>query len=763
MPEFRVPGRAGVSPAVLGILPKTSGGNGARNVRRCARQDAWHGGQDARPPRETAATNILTNFCATCLSLQVLMIAPPIENACSRTTEAASARPSLIRRPLIWLFVLLAAVVVAYAPALNGQFLWDDTPLVRNNQFIRSPVLALEAFRHTLFDGDSNFYRPTQTLSFIADYWAWDLDPFGYHLTNILIHALNACLLFLVLRGLLPRLLPTESGRRHADAAAWMAFGVTLVWALHPVHSAAVAYVSGRADTLAMFFCLSAWLACDAALAGKRAFPIAGWSVGAFVCLLLGLCSKEIAVVWLVIFFGLLLGLRPEISRRHKWTAAAGGLLALACYMALRHLPAAPPPAPPAPVLPAKWLLMIRALGDYGSLMLFPDKLFMERQVFAAPGLANPAGAAVYAWLAVAGVLLALALLAGAAWPGRGRRLRCAGAAWFAIGFLPISNLFSLNASVAEHWLYLPSIGFLLFLLGVCVDLPLNPRRAPALGAALILLAAAALGLRTYWRCFDWRDELTFFRQTIADGGDVPRARDALATAYSHVHDDAAATAVLRKLAVQYPKVLSAHINLATALARQGQPEEAVRILEKIMPTLLQTGSARAVVITVHVLDELDKNPAWPGQRRRLLAGALQHFPNAWDLVQLAAQDLERAGENPAALALIQRFAAAHWWDAPAHFSAGCVEEALGRTAPALAEWTEAARLDVHDAGAPGAAAALCFRERQYAQARDWEREAVQRQPDSPRQHALFAQILARTGDAAGAAEQLAIARQLVN
>jgi tetratricopeptide (TPR) repeat protein len=694
------------------------------------------------------------------------MISPPILDAGEGAVKITPARQPLIRRPLIWLFILLAAVLAAYAPALNGQFLWDDTPLVRNNQFIRSPVLALEAFRHTLFDGDSNFYRPTQTLTFIADYWLWDLDAFGYHLTNILIHAFNACLLFLVLRGLLPRLVPAArsggSSLPPADACGWMAFGVTLLWALHPVHSAAVAYVSGRADSLAMFFCLLAWLACNAALASSRAVTRAAAGAGAFLCLVLGLCSKEIAFAWLVIFFGLLWALRPDVSRRRKLAATGGGLLALALYLVLRHLPAAPPPAPAPPVLPAKWLLMIRALGDYGSLMLFPDKLFMERQVFAAPGLANPAGAMVYTSLAIAGVLLALAFVGGAFWRGRGRLLRIVGAAWFAVGFLPISNLFSLNASVAEHWLYLPSIGFLLFLLGVGLDLPLDPRRAPVFGGGLVLLAATALGLRTYWRSFDWQDELTFFRQTIADGGDVPRARDALATAYSHLHEDVAATAVLRDLAVRYPKVLSAHINLATALARQGQPEEAVRVLEKIMPTLQQTGNARAIVIAVHVLDALDKNPAWPDQRRLLLANALKHSPEAWEPVKLAAEDLESADDNAGALALLERFTASHWWHAPAHYAAGCAEAALGRSGQAFAEWKEAARLDVHDAEAPDALAQLCFQEQQLTQARDWEHEAVRRQPDSPKQRLLFAQILQRTGDAAGAAKQLALARQLV-
>ena len=97
----------------------------------------------------------------------------------------------------------------------------------------------------------------------------------------------------------------------------------------------------------------------------------------------------------------------------------------------------------------------------------------MERQVFAAPELANPADPAFYTALAVAGALVLAAFAAGACLPGTRKNLAPrAGAVWFLVGFLPISNLFSLNASVAEHWLYLPSIGFLLFLAGIALDLP---------------------------------------------------------------------------------------------------------------------------------------------------------------------------------------------------------------------------------------------------------------------------------------------------
>ena len=693
--------------------------------------------------------------------MSVELLSP--SDAAAVHVPAARTRPgltSLLRRPLVALLVLLAAVATVYAPSLSGQFLWDDTALVLHNLLIRSPLFTLEIFRHNLFNGESNFYRPTQTFTFIVNYYFWALDPFGYHLTSILIHAANAFLLFLVLRRVLPTLLP---GRTDL-----MAFGVALVWAMHPVHSAAVAYVSGSADSLAMMCCLTAWLCCERALATVHPARRLGWAAGAFSGLLLGLCAKEIAFVWLLIFGGYLLGLRANgVTRRARAFVVAGCVAALLAYAGLRGLPPRPPTPPPMPPLPAKGLLMIRALGDYGSLMLFPDKLFMERQVFAAPGLANPDEESVYLALAAGGVAMLAAFAAGACWPGRGRNLRRFGAGWFLLGFLPISNLFSLNASVAEHWLYLPSIGFLLFLTGVGLDLPFSsvpPRRRAVFAMTAVLLAAGALGVRTWYRTFDWSDELTFFRQTIADGGDVPRARAGLAVAYSRQNDDANAVAVLREVVTKYPKVISSRINLATALGRQGQTAEARTLLEKTAGELFaKGGDPREVVATIHGLDRLEAdNPAWPERHRALLANATARHPDSWELVQLGVQDGE-ANHDPAdALTLVQVFLRTHWWHAPACIAAGRLEAELGRPADALASWAQAARFDVHDAEAPNAAAMLCLGQGQLDAARAFQSRAVDRQPDSPKQHALFAQVLERRGETAAAAAQLDLARSLV-
>src|SRR5262249_53088451 len=149
---------------------------------------------------------------------------------------------------------------VVRLPALQGQFLWDDEFLARDNPFIKSPILILESFRHYLFpDSYSAHYRPMQNVSFILDYTFWNTNPYGFHLTNLLLHIACGVLLYLLLQRLLPTLC-RGSTLGTPPIASVSAFLVALLWIVHPVHSAAVDFISGRADSLAFLFACLGWL-----------------------------------------------------------------------------------------------------------------------------------------------------------------------------------------------------------------------------------------------------------------------------------------------------------------------------------------------------------------------------------------------------------------------------------------------------------------------------------------------------------------------
>ncbi|PYI86247.1 MAG: hypothetical protein DME26_09380, partial [Verrucomicrobia bacterium] len=136
--------------------------------------------------------------------------------------------------------LLVLATALAYANSLNSSFLWDDDLLVVDNTYIRNWTYFKTALVSDLFhdctDAFASHYRPLQVVSYIFDYTFWGLKPFGYHLTNLLLHTGCVLLLFLVMEQL--------SGSTLLSAVVAGAFAV------HPVNTNAVAYVAGRADPL---------------------------------------------------------------------------------------------------------------------------------------------------------------------------------------------------------------------------------------------------------------------------------------------------------------------------------------------------------------------------------------------------------------------------------------------------------------------------------------------------------------------------------
>ena len=150
------------------------------------------------------------------------------------------------------------------------------------------------------------------------------------------------------------------------------------------------------------------------------------------------------------------------------------------------------------------------------------------------------------------GLLFFGALLYGAFRAGPSRGLRIFGASWFLLAYLPISNLIELNATVAEHWLYLPSVGFLIFVIGCVLDLPVRYRSVMA-GCACC--AVVALGVRSTIRSSDWLTEEIFYRRTLAAGGRSSRILANLGQVYANRGEFAKAEAILSKCSAPEPRL----------------------------------------------------------------------------------------------------------------------------------------------------------------------------------------------------------------
>ena len=172
-----------------------------------------------------------------------------------KSKETSAARRALPRRktaiaPVIALCVV-AITVLAFFPALKNDFVrWDDDENIIRNHHFRG--LGLENLKWMFTTLHMWHYQPLSWMTLGADWMIWGLEPFGFHLTNVLIHAAGAAFLYL----LAIELLSAASGGRSGAALHASAVFAALVYAVHPLRAEAVAWVTERREVLNGFFAI---------------------------------------------------------------------------------------------------------------------------------------------------------------------------------------------------------------------------------------------------------------------------------------------------------------------------------------------------------------------------------------------------------------------------------------------------------------------------------------------------------------------------
>lgn len=153
--------------------------------------------------------------------------------------------------------IIIAATCLIYLPTLSSGFLWDDIQLI-------SHPLRVGSNPYAFFFGGGVYYRPLIHLSMNFDYSIWHLNPVGYHITNIALHTANSILVFFLCLSLfrfgfaqLKERPPELNNQIKIIATSLLA---AVLFALHPIHTESVAWISGRTDVLATFFFLLAFI-----------------------------------------------------------------------------------------------------------------------------------------------------------------------------------------------------------------------------------------------------------------------------------------------------------------------------------------------------------------------------------------------------------------------------------------------------------------------------------------------------------------------
>jgi len=456
-----------------------------------------------------------------------------------------------------------------YLNSLHNEFLFDDLETIVQQQLSGSGGLTGQLAR--LLKGQPA-YRPLRSASYAFDYALSGLDPWGYHVTNILYHAFAAILVFASARILFDRWRP--------------ALIAALLFAVHPIQTDAVTYLSGRRDVLSGLFVLAGFYAfLRYRLSGRRAYIALN-----LVCYVLAFFSKESGIVLPLLCFASdvvrRLASRPLGGRpsplQEIWSAAwasfrqglllylplllmAGGLAGYVLFLVRGTWQRTYHGG-------SLWFTLLteaRVVLHYLALLVFPVTLNADYSYNAFPvttSWTDPKALVAVAILSALAVALCWGLVA--------RPLVAFGGLWFGIALLPVSQIVPHHEMMAEHYLYLPSAGFFLLVAALVDPFLDDPRVAPvAVGVGLAILLL--LGLRTVWRNADWRDELTLWSKTVQTAPSAVRARNNLGAAYlrrgqlsqAQVHLEAA-------LRIQ-PEFAFAHANLGKVYLDRGALDRA--------------------------------------------------------------------------------------------------------------------------------------------------------------------------------------------
>ena len=579
--------------------------------------------------------------------------------------------------------VLVALIFAAHAPALRATFVWDDTALVLRDPLIRSWRLIPEGFQHFLFVDatPSNFYRPFQRLSYTLEYWAFSFRPAPYHLTNILLHAATAIALFIFAMAFL-RLYQVDERKSLGVAAI-----ASLAWALQPLHSGVIDYVAGRADSLAALFGFTALYFTVRALAEEAAWKF--YALTGFA-LLASALSKESGLIFSALAITLIL-------LRRNWKGVVPIALAIAfvltIYLTLRSqvLPVdVPRLSPPAPAL-ARPIIAARALAEYTGLLLAPVNLHMDRDVENHPWGFDSVSLTAGAWRELE-TLAGLVILGVLLWWARHARKRQPAIFMFllfaGISYLPICGLFSLNANIAEHWVYVP-LAFILVAIALQVALRVRARNAFFSALALPALWIVFLGVRTFYRAQDWQDPRTFFTRTIVAGGDSARMLVNLGgLELSEGHSEQAKVFLQRALA-KSPEQPFALLNLAAVALKRNDLPTARGFLERTQKIPLSRAQAEEMLALVEQKETGQLNLS-------RLRAASRIDPPSWPTMRRYLAALSLTGQTNKAVAELQNLLRTEWYRAESWQLLSEYLTRLGRTEEAAKALAKAHAFDVH-------------------------------------------------------------------
>ncbi|MDD5292285.1 MAG: tetratricopeptide repeat protein [Candidatus Omnitrophica bacterium] len=490
------------------------------------------------------------------------------------------------------IIILIAFAFIVYANSLFNSFVWDDFLVIVNNNFVKSwnnfPLLfkrdylnflsgAGYAGKYNLGSGESS-YRPVVTFSYLLDYSFWKLNPFGYHLTNVLLHILNVLLLYILLN------LITKDIK--------VALLASLFFALHPVNVEAVSCISFREDLLAFLFMVSSFIVFIKSNLYAGVKKAVSYLSSVFL-FFLALFSKEMAVMFpfvlaLYDYYFVYKGNRKEFLADFK--SRYGGYVAVILFFLWVWFF----PMGNVKEMIAKYpggsfylniLTISKVVATYIRWLFVPINIHMS----------IPDVGYVYSLAARSlfdlDVLFSLSLivlcLAAAIKLRREFKVVSFSILWFFITLVPVLNIFPIGMILAGHFLYIPSVGFCLLSAILLVRLPsLTYLSLPAavlnkIRTDIIIVIIIFYSMFTVVGNLFWKNNIALWLELARQHPNNALVNNNTGCEYNALGKNEKAIMFFKKALEIKPDFYLSHYNLGIAYYRLGMLNEAVSSYKK--------------------------------------------------------------------------------------------------------------------------------------------------------------------------------------
>jgi tetratricopeptide (TPR) repeat protein len=605
------------------------------------------------------------------------------------STASPPAHPLAKWRTLLTCLALAVLVAAVYGQTcgLDFEFLnVDDPDYVTSNPHVQQG-LSPKSILWAAMAFHAYNWHPLTWLSLQLDYQLYGLSSPGFHFTNVLLHAANTVLLFLVLRRM--------------TNAFWCSAAAAAFFGLHPTHVESVAWVTERKDVLSTLF----WLLTMAAYAGYAERPGLGRYLLVMVVFALGLTAKPMLVTlpavlllldyWPLRRWALTARSAPEATSNSVQPSPVFARASLG-WLVLEKLPLFALVAASVPLTIAAQQSAIRTLET------FPIAVRLQNAAVSCVQYLSmtfwPSGLAIFyphpretipVWQPLAAGLLLLVLTCAVFWAGRRRPYLLVGWLWYLGTLVPVIGIMQVGMhALADRYTYVPSIGLLIMICWGAADLAQRLRLPawvlPTLAGALLLACLVCTGFQVRY----WRNSEVLWRRALAVTENNAVAHDYLGAALLALGRPGEAREHFEARLRLDSWSAATYGNLGLILESQGELQEAVKHYRRSLE--IKPDSALAHVSLGRVLETQGK-----------LAEAGEHFeaaqriqPEAPDPYNHLGRLLKRQGRLTEALEQYDRALERDPNFAEAHSNKGLALEGLGRLSEALTAYQRAVELD---------------------------------------------------------------------